>query len=183
MAETKPFTPAKLIVGIISSKDIFFDKAEEALKALYGAVDLKSPEFSFDLTDYYEKQMGKNLKRRFLSFVDLVPPEELSSIKVQTNDLESKIRLGLGENFRVVNVDPGILTTSALIMATAKDFSHRIPLTRGIYAHLEFLFTKSAIRIFDWTYPDFKQEGYQRFFLDVRRTYLDQLKQLTQERR
>jgi hypothetical protein len=182
MAEAKPFALAKLVVGLISSRDICFERAEEALKTLYGAVELKSPLFAFDLTDYYEKQMGKDLKRIFLSFVDLVPPEKLSSIKVQTNELEEKIRQGLGEKLRVVNIDPGILTTSALIMATAKDFSHRIPLAQGIYAHLEFLFAKNAIRILDWTYPDFKQEGYQKFFLDVRRTYLDQVKQLTKER-
>lgn len=183
MAEPKPFSPAKLIAGIISSKEIYFEKAEEELKSLFGLIDLKSPLFPFELTNYYEEQMGINLKRIFLSFVDLIPPEKLSSIKVQTNDLEEKIGQGLGETFRVVNIDPGILTASALIMATVKDFSHRIPLAQGIYAHLEFLFTKNAIRILEWTYPDFKQEGYQKFFLDVRRTYLDQLKQLTQERR
>lgn len=183
MAEPKPFSPAKLIAGIISSKEIYFEKAEEELKSLFGLIDLKSPLFPFDLTNYYEEQMGINLRRMFLSFAELVPPEKLSAMKIQTNALEQKIRQDLGENFRVVNIDPGILTASALIMATAKDFSHRIPLAQGVYAHLEFLFTKTALKTLDWTYPDFKSEGYQKFFLDVRRIYLDQLKHLKQERR
>lgn len=183
MAEPKPFASAKLVVGIISSKEIHFERAEEELKALFGPTELRSPVFPFDLTNYYEEQMGINLKRIFLSFVELIPPEKLSALKIQTNALEQKIRQDAAENFRVVNIDPGILTASALIMATAKDFSHRIPLAQGIYAHLEFLFAKQGIRTLDWTYPDFKQEGYERFFLDVRKIYLEQLKQHTQERR
>jgi hypothetical protein len=176
MAVPKPFSPAKPIVGIISSKEIYFERAEEELTALFGLIDLKSPLIPFDLTNYYEEQMGINLKRIFLSFVELVPPEKLNILKIQTNALEQKIRQDLGENFRVVNIDPGILTSSSLIMATAKDFSHRIPLAQGIYAHLEFLFTRNAIKTLDWTYPDFKQETCQRFFLDVRRIYLEQLR-------
>jgi hypothetical protein len=179
MAEPKLFAPAKLIVGIISSTGIYFEKAEKELKALFGSIDVKSQFFPFDLTNYYEEQMGTNLERIFLSFVELVPPEKLSAMKIQTNTLEQKIRQESGENIRVVNIDPGILTASALIMATAKDFSHRIPLSQGIYGHLEFLFSKQGIKTLDWTYPDFKREGYERFFLDVRRIYLERIKQLT----
>jgi hypothetical protein len=182
MAEAKPFAPAKLIVGIISSKQTYFEMAEDELKILFGDIDLKSPVFSFDLTNYYKEQMGINLKRIFLSFAELVRPEQLSILKTQTNALEQKIRQDLAENFRVVNIDPGILTASALIMGTAKDFAHRIPLAQGIYAHLEFLFTRNDIRTLDWTYPDFKQEGYRRFFLEVRRAYLAQLHDLNRRR-
>lgn len=176
MAEAKSFSPVKLICGIISSRETFFKKAEEKLIGLYGSVDLKSPFFDFDLTDYYEKQMGKNLRRLFLSFASLYQPESLSEIKLQTNSLEEEIRKEMRENSRIVNLDPGYITSSALIMATAKNFAHRIPLQKGIYAHLEFLFSKRAIKILDWTYPDFKKEDYQRFFLEVRKTYLCQLR-------
>ncbi len=176
MAEPKSFPPAKLIVGIISSQAAYFERAEKELQALFGSTDLKSPLFPFDLTNYYEEQMRTNLERVFLSFVELVSPDTLSNLKIQTNALEKKIRQESGKNFRVVNIDPGILTASALIMATAKDFSHRIPLSQGIYGHLEFLFSKQGIKILDWTYPDFKREGYGKFFLEVRRVYLEQLR-------
>ncbi|MGB9894061.1 MAG: DUF4416 family protein, partial [Candidatus Saccharicenans sp.] len=73
--------------------------------------------------------------------------------------------------------DPGYLTASALIMATTKDFAHRIPLNQGIYAHLEMLFQKKGVKLLEWTYPDFQQSGYQEFFLRVREVYLAQLKQ------
>lgn len=176
MTEMRPFSPVKLICGIISSQERFFEKAKEYLVRLYGPVDHQSPLFEFNFTDYYEKQMGKELKRKFLSFGELFAPEKLCEIKIRTNELEEEIKREFKANLRIVNLDPGYLTASALIMATAKDFAHRIPLQRGVYAHLEFLFSKKGIKVLDWTYPDFKTSGYQRFFREVRKIYIEQLK-------
>jgi hypothetical protein len=175
MAEPKPFSPVKLICGIIASEEATFKSAEGHLVRLYGPLDLTSPLFKFNFTDYYEKQMGLNLKRKFFSFTGLISPEKLGEIKLQTNELEEKIRKESRASRRVVNLDPGYLTRSALIMATVKDFAHRIPLQQGIYAHLELLFSKKSIRTLDWTYPDYRTEQYQKFFLDVRQIYLSQL--------
>ena len=119
--------------------------------------------------------MGKNLKRKILSFTRLISPESLSEVKLQTNELEEEIRREMKASQRVVNLDPGYLTPSALIMATAKNFAHRIPLQHGIYAHLELLFTKKEARTLSWTYPDYKTEEYQRFFMEIRKVYLSQL--------
>ncbi|HNT01572.1 MAG TPA: DUF4416 family protein, partial [Candidatus Saccharicenans sp.] len=63
-----------------------------------------------------------------------------------------------------------------------KDFAHRIPLTDGIYAHLELLLAKEKARTLNWTYPDFYQPGYQQFFLEVRKIYLNQLRRLRSAR-
>jgi hypothetical protein len=178
MAQPKPFSPAKFVVGIISSEDLYFVEAEKALASLYGPVDLKSPAFPFNMTDYYERQMGKNLHRIFLSFAMLIPPESLSAIKIRTNSLEEEVREAFAGEARLVNLDPGILTRSSLIMATTKDFAHRVPLRDGIYAHVEVLFTRTSVRLFPWTYPDFRQEGYQNFLLEARRIYLHQIKRL-----
>jgi hypothetical protein len=176
MTEAKPFKPVKLICGLISSEERFFEKAEIRLVELYGQVDNRSPLFDFDWTDYYEKQMGKNLKRKFLSFEELILPEELDKIKLKTNELEEEIKCEFKASLRVVNLDPGYITTSALIMATAKDFAHRVPLQQGIYAHLELLFSKKGVKVLEWTYPDFKTPGYQRLFREIREIYLKQLK-------
>ena len=176
MAEPQPFIPVKLICGIIASEDLVTDKAGARLRHFYGEVDSQSPSFPFDQTDYYEKQMGKNLKRSFLSFKDLIEPERLSAIKRETNGLEEELQGEFRARIRIVNLDPGYLTPSSLIMATAKDFAHRVPLRKGIYAHLEFLFGRDRVRTLDWTYPDFKSPGYQDYFLKVRRLYLSQLR-------
>ncbi len=176
MAEAKAFSPVKYICGIIFARPEILAKAEERLVGRLGAVDLRSPAFDFRLTDYYEKEMGEGLKRIFLSFEEPGEPERLSDIKLLTNSWEDEIRAAAGESRRVVNIDPGFITASALFMATTKDFAHRVPLRDGIYAHLELLFTKSGIKYLDWTYPDFRQEEYAAFFMGIRRIFLSRIR-------
>ena len=159
MADPQAFAPVKLICGIMASQERFLLRAEDELVRMYGIFDSQSPLFPFDLTDYYEKQLGKNLKRKFLSFQKLMEPERLSAVKQETNRLEEELREEFQSPHRVVNIDPGYLSQASLIMATAKDFSHRIPLQHGIYAHLEFLFGKKEVRTLEWTYPDFKKKN------------------------
>jgi hypothetical protein len=176
VAEPQSFAPVKLICGIISSQERVISRTEERLLQMFGPIDRESPMFPFDFTDYYEKQMGENLFRKFLSFGTLVRPESLDKIKIETIQLEKEIQEEWDKQRRVVNIDPGYLATASLIMATAKNFAHRIPLGNGIYAHLELMFGKDEVRLLEWTYPDFQNKGYHEFFLDVRRIYLSQLK-------
>jgi hypothetical protein len=175
MAEIKPFVPVKYICGIIYARPDILAKTEQRLVGRLGPVDLRSAAVDFTLTDYYEKEMGKGLKRIFLSFAELGPPERLSELKRLTNAWEEELRVESGEARRVVNIDPGYVTAAALFMATAKDFAHRVPLRDGIYAHLELLFTKTGVRFLDWTYPDFRRESYGSFFSAVRQAYLARL--------
>jgi hypothetical protein len=176
MAEPRSFSPVKLICGVIASQENVIHDTVERLVQKYGKIDLESPLIPFDFTDYYEKQMGKNLSRKFLSFEGLIQPERLSSIKLETNRMEEQLQEGFKEKHRIINIDPGYLTTASLIMATAKNFAHRVPLKDGIYAHLEFLFGRDEVRLLDWTYPDFENEEYQDFFRKARRIYLSQIK-------
>ncbi len=172
MAELQPFAPVKLVCGVIAGPDAHFAAAEARLAAVHGPVDDRSPRAAFPGASYYEPRMGPGLRRGFLSFAALIDPVRLAGIKIATNALEAELAREWNTDLRIVNLDPGYLTGAALIMATAKDFSHRIPLSGGIYGHLEFLFTRDGIRTLEWTYPDFRGGGYGDFFLRVRRRYL-----------
>jgi hypothetical protein len=176
MAQPKEFAPVKLICGVIYKEDALYEEAKQRLEAEWGRVDSESPAFPFDLTGYYEDEMGGGLVRRFISFESLVPPESLPVAKLWAIELESIIRQERSVTGRPVNIDPGYLTAAAVVMATAKDFAHRIPLGQGIYAHLELLFTRTGVRALDWTYPDLRREPPQAYFRGVRETYLRQLR-------
>jgi hypothetical protein len=176
MAEVRPFTPVKLVCGILFGRDRLRELAKDRLASAFGDIDHESQAFPFDLTDYYASEMGAGLKRSFVSFRRLVAADVLAEAKLLTNAMERRLA---GESTglrRPVNIDPGILSASSLIMATTKDFAHRVPLRDGIYAHLELLFTKTGVRFLDWTYPDVRREGRLEFFLAVRKTFLGQVR-------
>jgi hypothetical protein len=177
MAQPREFAPVKLICGVIYKEEALYEEVKKRLEAEWGRVDSESPPFAFDLTDYYEEEMGPGLVRRFMSFETLTAPESLPKKKIRAIELEEALRREVGAAGRPVNVDPGYLSASALVMATAKDFAHRIPLGQGIYAHLEFLFTKTGVRTLDWTYPDFRRRQPQAYFRSVRETYLRRLRE------
>lgn len=177
MAQPKPFAPVKLVCGVIYKEEVLYEEVRRRLIGEWGPVDMESPAFAFNLTAYYEPEMGPNLKRRFMSVAGLVAPEILPQAKLRTIELEEAVLRETGTAGRPVNIDPGYLTASALVMATAKDFSHRIPLGQGIYAQLEFLFTKTGIKVLDWTYPDFRRTPCQEFFRSVRVLYLRQVRE------
>jgi len=177
MAEPLPFRPVKLICGIIASRPKVFKRSEEHLVHFHGPLDSESPMVDFSSTDYYQKEMGEDLKRKFLSFEKLISPEDLSGIKIRTNGLEQKIRDEFKAEHRIVNLDPGYCTPSALFLGTTKDFAHRVALRQGIYAHLEFLFGKDDVRVLSWTYPDYQTDAYKKFFLEVRKKLLRQLRE------
>jgi len=177
MAYPKEFAPVKLICGVIYKEEGLYAEVRRRLEAAWGRADTESPAYPFDLTGYYEDEMGGGLLRRFLSFETLVAPESLPEAKLRAIELESLLREERGVAGRPVNIDPGHLSASAVVMATAKDFAHRIPLGRGIYAHLELLFTKTGVRTLDWTYPDLRREPPHVYLRGVRETYLRQLRE------
>ena len=51
------------------------------LEVAFGTIDMVSPWFSFDYTDYYAAEMGGPLYRRMLVFEELIPQDALARIK------------------------------------------------------------------------------------------------------
>jgi hypothetical protein len=165
---------------MLSSDTDLLARARQLLAAQMGSVDIQSAVWPFESTDYYEPEMGADLKRQFVSFEDLIHPERIGEIKRATNELETRIcdDLLLPPDQRAVNLDPGYVALSKLVLATTKDHAHRIYLQRGIYAEVTLRFEDGAWRPWPWTYPDYAAPDYHGFFVEVRDRLREQLQAL-----
>jgi hypothetical protein len=123
-------TPAKRVCSVLSAAlDTLWPETLAGLNALFGPADLVSEPLPFDFTSYYDREFGSPIFRRFVSFARLAPQDDLVRAKLATNALEARLADAAGR--RRVNCDPGILTQERLVLATGKNFTHRVYLGRG----------------------------------------------------
>ena len=163
----------KLIASILSPDKNILERAIGDLQKLYGIVDHISDELLFDRTKYYAKEMGWPLFRRFVSFKPLFRPDHIVEIKLKSNKIEQHY---LRDDKRIVNIDPGYISPERLVLATGKNYVHRVYLSKGIYADLTLIFKKGSFRPLEWTYPDYKDSVIVGFFNKVRMEYMKQLR-------
>ncbi|MEK6683115.1 MAG: DUF4416 family protein [Nitrospirota bacterium] len=165
-----PSAPVILFVGMISGRTMLFDEVRRPLITRFGPVDLESPVYPWTHTTYYEKEMGPDLKRQFLFFKQPIPPDTLHEIKRFTNELEQRwVQTSPERNLRQINLDPGYLAPSKIVLATTKDYSHRIYLRDGIYAEVTLMYQGKSCAPLPHTYPDFRSENYIALFNEARR--------------
>jgi hypothetical protein len=177
MGVIRPPRQVKLICGMIGADPDLMRRARKMMTREFGETDATSDIWPFDATDYYEPEMGPDLKRWFVSFADLVSPERIAEFKRWTMDLEGRLAEDClrPRDQRVVNLDPGYVAPSKLVLATTKDHAHRIYLERGIYAEVTLQYTKGRWVAWPWTYPDYAAETYHPFLLSVRNRLMEQL--------
>ena len=174
MSQPREPDPVKLIASIFTPKDDLIREVINELSLRYGPVDWESPPMFFDRTRYYEREMGWPLHRRFVSFEYLISPDDIVNVKLETNELESRY---LQEGNRLVNIDPGYIGLERLVLATGKNYVHRIYLRKGIYADLTLIYKKGSFRSLDWTYKDYANPKMIEMFNNVRKRYTEQLKE------
>ncbi len=173
MSEVREHKPAKLIIGMFTNRIELFQETLKVLKKRFGPVDYESPLLPFDKTDYYEEEFGKDLKRKFYSFKKLIKAEDLAKIKIFTNSLEKKFS---EEGNRLINLDPGYLAPAKLVLATTKDYQHRIYYGKGIYGEVTLRYKRRSFIPWEWTYPEYKTKEYVEIFSHIRKIYMRQLK-------
>lgn len=161
--------PVLLICGAIFRDDAPLAEALARLEQRFGPIADRSAVFPFDFTNYYEPEMGAGLQRQFFTFRQPIRADHLADIKNFTGTIEQDLAR---DRQRRVNLDPGYLTATKLVLATTKDFAHRIYLRDGIFAEVTLTFTRTGIRALPWTYPDFASDRYTPFLLEVRRRLL-----------
>jgi hypothetical protein len=177
MSLPKEPKPVRLFCGIIAVSENAIREVEQELCILFGPIRTATGIIPFDCTHYYELEMGPGLLRKFVAFENMIDPGELAETKCRTNEIEKKhtVPRASGTKSRQVNLDPGYVTPAKVVLATAKNYTHRIYLSKGIFAEVTMTFDKNGCVFLDWTYPDFKTPGYTEFFLGLRGELLEGL--------
>ena len=165
MSTPQPPQAAKLVIGVFLRDKGLIGPVAEALEAGFGPLEAASVWLPFWGTDYYQEEMGTPLFRRMFSFVEPLPQDRLAQVKIATNRIEQTFVRG---QRRRVNIDPGYLLPERFVLATGKNFTHRIYIGQGIYADLTLIFSHGRFRSLPWTYPDYAEQRMQRFLGDVR---------------
>ena len=170
MGQPTAHPPALLLLAAFSRYGDALDWAKRRAEETWGPVGLESPRFAFDDTDYYTRSMGPGLKKVFWVFEPEEPgrffdPAMLVDVKLMTNAWEDEYAAGGGhEESRPLNLDPGYLTLGKLVLASTKDFAHRIYLDRGIYAETTLYYRRGSWEHHRFTFADYQRADYQEFF-------------------
>ncbi|MBI5206621.1 MAG: DUF4416 family protein [Candidatus Firestonebacteria bacterium] len=175
MGEIRYPVKAKLVIPVLYSSSEIFTNICKELTEIYGDMDYISPIINFNFTDFYNKEMGIPIFRIILSFQTLIDSEELLDIKVKTNELEKKSSVC---NERKINLDPGYLDLSKFVLATTKNYSHRIHLGKGIFAECTLVYRNKTFMPWEWTYMDYRSEEYINIFNKIRKIYKEQIERI-----
>ncbi len=182
MSNPKTPPPAKLIASIIfqgeapGRETATMQKVLHALSKEIGTIDYQSSIMPFTHTAYYNREMGDFLLRTFISFKELVQRDLLVDIKLLANGVEKKFTDAYGK--RMVNIDPGLLSPENLILATGKNFTHRIYLHRGIFAEVTLIYQNKQFTTLPWTYPDYSSAEVTAILTGIRNQLLVDLQNL-----
>ncbi|MFC1631944.1 DUF4416 family protein [Candidatus Omnitrophota bacterium] len=174
MAKAEVPAPVKLVVGAITSEARALVQAKTRLKKKFGPIDFESKPGPFNSTDYYTSEMGPNLSRQFFSFANLIDPGQLAAIKLYTNRLEARLSPKSAQLKRSINLDPGYISAAKLVLATCKNYAHRIYLDKGIFAEVTLQFHQGGFAAWPWTYPDYQSKEHLKTFTAIRQLYIKQ---------
>ncbi len=140
----------------------------------FGPIADQTPVMEFQYTEYYQQEMGAPLLKLYYTFQKTIPPQDIVKAKLYTNQIED--RYGI-DGKRQINLDPGYIELPKLVLATTKNFSHRIYLNKGIYGDIQLVWRGGAFQTNPWTYPDYKSTRVLGFFHTARQSYYESLKQ------
>lgn len=172
MGTPHPPEKALLFLALLFASREIITAALPALKKRFGDVLIESPDSAWSHSHYYDQEIGTPVIRRFIFFRSLFDASTLPDIKLETNALECIF----SENGnRRINIDPGYITSSKVVLASAKDYSHRLYLGKGIYGEVALYFQGNRFNPMPYTYQDYKDQKGLDMFISARK----ELKKLT----
>lgn len=172
MPPPRPADPVKRLAALLWSDAQSLEAVLSRLGSIWGAIDHSGANFPFDLTDYYEREMGKGLRKRIVSFSRLMSPEALADAKLAAIDVED---LFSGPSGRRVNIDPGYMDVHKVVLASVKLAAQKIHIGRGVCADMLLRYSRGKFHAFEWTFADFKDGRYEADLLAIRTLYKAQL--------
>lgn len=162
-----------LMVGLLAVDEAPRTRAVDDLVKRFGPLCYLSKPMPFP-AEYYREEMGGPLTRRIAAFLELVENHRLAEIKTVCMEIEASVSSG---GCRLVNLDPGLLSADALILATHKHTGHRITLAQGIHAEITLWYHHGEYHAQPWTYPDFAGDELRNLLAVLRGRYQWQLAQ------
>lgn len=172
MSVAKKPGAVKLFAAIMCKNDELFAPAKAALVTKWGPIEEESKVVDFIFSDYYKAEMGTSLKKQFVVFQKLIQRESISDAKIFSNHLEQTFLLN---EKRQVNIDPGYITPAKLVLATTKNYAHRLYLRDGIFGDIHLTVRDRKFIPNEWAYPDYKTPESIAFFNHIRSKYLAEI--------
>jgi hypothetical protein len=162
--------PVKLFLGMLSPDPELFPECAAVFAREHGAIDLESEVMPWETSDYYQDEMGSTLFRKFVFFQKPMDPVLLPSIKIFSNAVEQRLLNSTSPGSRRINIDPGYVTEAKVVLASTKDFAHRIYIGQGIYAEVTLRYgnRERSFLTLDHTYFDFREKKYRDLFNKAR---------------
>jgi hypothetical protein len=178
LGEITHHRPVLLIVAMVSRYDDALRWSIDQLSQTHGPAALQSSVFDFVETEYYHQTMGDALKKQFVAFETLVPPQAIVAAKIHSNELENQYANQHNHaQQRPLNLDPGYISEAKLVLATTKDRDHRLYMSDGIYAEVTLHYRSKTWCSSRWTYPDYQRDDFQDFFTRCRLYLRDRYRQ------
>jgi len=165
VGRVRPPHPVLLFIGTLYCDESVFRDAQDLLKKHFGETLLLSNPIPWDYSTYYHHEIGSPLLRQFLFYRTFIDPGTLADIKIRTNEIEDILSF---EGKRRINLDPGYLTLSQIVLASTKEYAHRIYLGKGIYGEITLIYKGGTYVPHIFSYRDYQDESYIKIFMNVR---------------
>jgi hypothetical protein len=177
MSKIQPLPSVKFFLAAFGQDPKLLDEAVGKLSLGFqaeclGEIDIQSSDFPFIETDYYSQEMGPELVKRYLSWSNLLTPEQLVPLKLLAMDLENSFAKPSG---RTVNLDPGYVFAGGLVLSTGKFSGHRLYLGQGLWGELTLHFHRGGFQAMPWTYFDYQKPQVLEILGRIREAYLKQV--------
>ncbi len=167
MANVRNPLPVKLFIGLLSPDPPLFSECISLFGPEYGPVELESGVLPWNMSGYYQDEMGSPLYRKFVFFEQVLEPDRLPAVKLFAVSIEKQFsQIVSGMSKRRINIDPGYVTEAKVVLSTTKDFSHRIYIGSGIYGEVTLRFgsKQQSFVALDHTYYDYRTAEYISLF-------------------